>query len=160
MEIVKGEGLHTVANEIAQHPCKQGTLFIAPKVCFEDMLQVFGCVDLDHAAEEWERDGPDRSELVVLLLQELVQLLTVDGGHERHVAKEGDGALWLFEVSSTASANGVGAILEDIEGYDSGHELEAVLASGKREQVLIEGGECSSDGHDGKARGEEVTRRG
>jgi hypothetical protein len=114
------------------------------------MLDMLWCVDLDHVAEHREGDGPDRPELVVLLLQELVELLATDGGHERHVAEERDGALWLLDFSTAASANSVGTVLEDVEGYKGGKQLEAVFPSGVEEDMAVEGSEGGDDsGHDG-----------
>jgi hypothetical protein len=141
--------VHTCANNVTQHQRKQGALFIVPKVGLENVLDVFRRVDLNHVAEQWERDGPNRPELVVLFFKELVELLAVDGRHQSHVAKEGKGALWLLDVSTAASADGVGTVLEYIVGCEGQEELEAVLTGSMEEDVVVEGGESGGEGHDG-----------
>lgn len=101
------------------------------------MFDMLRRVALDHASNNGQRDGPDRSQLVVVLFKKLVQACAWDRGHQRHVAQQGNGR-WLLEVAAWASADSVGAVLEDYQEREGQEGFEAVGAGGMLGSILCE----------------------
>lgn len=127
----------TVAEQVAHGAVKDGALLVRPKVGLEHVFHHLGGVALDHAANNRQRDGPHGAELLVLLDKEVVEFGARDREHQGHVAQQGDGPAGLLQLASGTGANGVGAVLEQEQGHDSGHNL-GVVGFGP---VLEEGGE-------------------
>lgn len=106
----------TFAKEVKEYTLQDRTLLIRPKVVLQDMFDQLGRVTLDHASNKGQRNRPDRSQLTIILLQEIVQLGAMDAGEEGHMAEKGDCTLRGLKVWAVTGTDSMRTVLVEKDG--------------------------------------------